>query len=82
MDYSLYVCEKKEKERKTYINFEFSGEGEGAQNNKVLEKLRNHKKVVPVNQPILIWTYGRCFQGSGANPSNKVENSQVVFNRE
>ena len=43
----MYI--KKEKERKTYINFKFSAESKGGQNNKVLEKLRNHKKGVPVN---------------------------------
>ena len=49
MDYSISVCEKKKeakerkKERKTYINFKFSGES------KELEKLRNQKKAVPVN---------------------------------
>ena len=43
-----YVCLEK-KERKTYINFKFSGENKRGQNNKVLEKLRNQKKGVPVN---------------------------------
>ena len=52
---------KREKERKTYINLKFSGESKGGQNNKVLEKLRKQKKAVPVNQPILIWTYARFF---------------------
>ena len=37
------------KERKTYIDFKFSGESKRGQNNKVLEKLRNQKKGVPVN---------------------------------
>ena len=41
---------KKEKERKK-IQYEskFSGESKGCLNNKVLEKLRNQKKGVPVN---------------------------------
>ena len=41
--------EKKKKGRKTYINFKFSGKSKGGQNNKVLGKLRNQKKGVPVN---------------------------------
>ena len=46
MDYSLYVYgEKKEKERKIYINFKFSGESKGGQNNKVIEKLKKQKRV-------------------------------------
>ncbi len=65
MDYSLYVYEKKEKKRKkerenerkkekNYVNFKFSGESKGGQNNKVLEKLRNQKKSVLVNQSNII----------------------------
>ena len=57
------MCLKKE--RKTYINFKFSDESKGGQNNKVLEKLRNQKKGVPVNQPILIWTYATFFIEGG-----------------
>ena len=44
---------KKEEVRKTYIDFKFSGESKGGQNNKALEKLRNQKKGVPVNKPML-----------------------------
>ena len=44
--HSIYVYEKK-KEKKH--KFKFSGESKGGQNNKVLEKLRNQKKGVPVN---------------------------------
>ena len=35
---------EKKKERKTYINFKFSGESKGGQNNKLLEKLRKIEK--------------------------------------
>ena len=50
MDYSLNVYgEEKESERKTYINFNFSGESKGGQNNKVLETLRIQKKGVRLN---------------------------------
>ena len=52
------ICEwrekKREKERKTYVDFKFSEESKGGQNNKVLETLRYQKMGVPVNQPILI----------------------------
>ena len=43
---SICIWKKKSKERKkkTYINFKFSGESKGGQNNKVLETLRNKKK--------------------------------------
>ena len=40
---------ERKKERKTYMNFYFSGVSKGGQNNKVLEKLRNKKKGIPVN---------------------------------
>ena len=43
------VWKKKNKERKTSINFKFSSKSKGGQNNKVLEKLRNQKKGVNVN---------------------------------
>ena len=43
------MCMRKKKERKTYINYEFLGESKGGRNNKVLEKLRNQKKGVPIN---------------------------------
>ena len=38
MDYSLYMCIKKEKKRKNLYKFKFSGESKGGLNNKVLEK--------------------------------------------
>ena len=63
MDYNLYVYGKKV--RKTYIDFKFSGESKGGQNNKVFEKLRNQKKGVPINQPVLIWTHARFFIAGG-----------------
>ena len=45
---------KKKEERKTYLDFKFSGKSKGGQNNKVLAKLRNQKKGILVNQPIII----------------------------
>ena len=60
MNYRLYVYKKK-----TNINFKIPDESKGDQHNKVLEKSRNQKKGVPVNQPILILTYAGFFIASG-----------------
>ena len=48
--------------KKNLYKFRFSGESKGSENNKVLEKLRSQKKSVPLNQPILIWTYAWFFE--------------------
>ena len=39
---------KKEEKRKNLYKFKFSDKNKGGQNNKVLKKLRNQKKGVPV----------------------------------
>ena len=44
----MYEKEKKNRKKKNLYEFKFSGESEEGQNDKVLEKLRNQKKGVPV----------------------------------
>ena len=59
------MYEKKVGGEKKLYKSKFPGEVTGGQNNKVLEKLRNQEKEVPVNQSILIWTCARFFVAGG-----------------
>ena len=46
--FRVYKCMKK---RKTFINFRFSGEDQGGQNNKVLGTLKNNNRVFLLIDP-------------------------------
>ena len=45
----MYICTMKKKKKKELYEFKFSGESKEGWSNKVLEKLRNQEKGVPVN---------------------------------
>ena len=55
---------KKKKEKKKN-NINLNSQAKRKAGLKVLEKLRNQEKGIPVYWPILIWTYARFFVAGG-----------------